>query len=98
MPCVIAALRQQIKETKDAVELNNPKLLDTKGQVQAETGHLQNQLQARGKRYGEAALWREGGREGAGERERGREGEREPFEVFEGSRPRSWATVFAVQT
>lgn len=74
MSGLIAALRQHIKETKHAVELNNPKLLGIKGKVQAETGHRQNQLQARGKRCGEAAVWREGGMEGE------REGEREKRE------------------
>ena len=44
---LIAALRRQIKETKDALELDNPKLIDIKDKVQAETAQRQKQLAAR---------------------------------------------------
>ena len=43
---LIAALRRQIKETKDALELDHPKLLDIKDKVQAETADRQTQLKA----------------------------------------------------
>ncbi len=42
---LIAALRRQIKETKDALELDNPKLIDIKDKVQAETADRQKQLE-----------------------------------------------------
>jgi hypothetical protein len=44
---LIPALRRQIKETKDALELDTPKLLDIKDKVQAETADRQKQLEAR---------------------------------------------------
>jgi len=45
---LISALRRQIKETKDALELDNyPKLLDMKDKVQAETADRQTKLKAR---------------------------------------------------
>jgi hypothetical protein len=44
---LIPALRRQIKETKDALELDTPKLLDIKHKVQAETADRQKQLEAR---------------------------------------------------
>jgi hypothetical protein len=43
---LIAALRRQIQETKDALELDDPKLEDMTAKVQAETVNLQRQLQA----------------------------------------------------
>ena len=44
---LVAALRRQIKKTKDAMELDNPKLRDLKAKVQAETADRQKQLEAR---------------------------------------------------
>ena len=44
---LIAALRRQIMETKDAMELDNPKLQDIKAKVQAETADRQKKLEAR---------------------------------------------------
>jgi hypothetical protein len=44
---LIAALRQQIKETKDALELDTPKLLEIKNTVQTETADRQEKLKAR---------------------------------------------------
>ena len=46
-PDLIAALRRQIKETKDALELDDSKLEATKVQVQAETLALEQELQTR---------------------------------------------------
>ncbi len=43
---LIAALRQQIKETKDAVEFDDPKLQTIKAKVQTETADRQKQLEA----------------------------------------------------
>ena len=43
---LIAALRRQIQETKDALELDDLKLEDMTAKVQAETANLQRQLQA----------------------------------------------------
>ena len=44
---LIDALRRQIKETKDALELDDPKLQDMMAKVQVETADLHQQLQAR---------------------------------------------------
>jgi phage shock protein A len=44
---LIAALRRQIKETKDALELDTPKLLEIKNTVQTETSGRQEKLKAR---------------------------------------------------
>ena len=44
---LIAALRRQIKETKDALELDTPKLLEIKNTVQTETSDRQERLKAR---------------------------------------------------
>ena len=43
---LIAALRRQLQETKDALELDGPKLEDMTAIAQAETANLQKQLQA----------------------------------------------------
>ena len=44
------ALRRQIKETKDAVELDEPRLLNIKAKVEAETADRKKQLEAKGGR------------------------------------------------
>ena len=44
---LIPALRRQIKETKDALELDTPKLLEIKNTVQTETSDRQEKLKAR---------------------------------------------------
>jgi hypothetical protein len=44
---LIVALRRQIKETRDAMELDNPKLQDLMAKVQAETADRQGKLEAR---------------------------------------------------
>jgi len=44
---LIAALRKQIKETKDALELDTPKLLEIKNTVKTETDNRQEKLKAR---------------------------------------------------
>jgi hypothetical protein len=51
---LIAALRRQIKETKDALELDTPKLLEIKNTVQTETADRQEKLKARVKLGGGA--------------------------------------------
>jgi DNA repair exonuclease SbcCD ATPase subunit len=44
---LIPALRKQIKETKDALELDTPKLLEIKNTVKTETDNRQEKLKAR---------------------------------------------------
>ena len=44
---LIAALRKQIKETKDALELDTPKLLEIKNTVKTETADRQEKLKTR---------------------------------------------------
>ena len=44
---LIAALRRQIKETKDALELDTPKLLEIKNTVQMDTADRQEKLKTR---------------------------------------------------
>ena len=59
---LIAALRRQIKETKDALELDNPKLIDIKDKVQAETADRQKQLETSVKVASTAPTEAKGGR------------------------------------
>jgi chromosome segregation ATPase len=54
MEILISALRRQIKETKDALELDTPKLLEIKNTVQTETADRQEKLKARVKLGGGA--------------------------------------------
>jgi Ca2+-binding EF-hand superfamily protein len=59
---LIAALRRQIQETKDALELDDPKLEDMTAKIQAETANLQKQLQAHVKFASASPSEVEGGR------------------------------------
>ena len=59
---LVAALRRQIKETKDALELDDTKLQDIKSKVQEETADRQKQLEARVKVAAAAPTDAKGGR------------------------------------
>ena len=59
---LIAALRWQIKETKEALELDDPKLQDMMAKVQAETADLHQQLPARVKLSADPPSEARGGR------------------------------------